>query len=61
MLQKDVAFKMKISPQRYSILEKNDGRSINKTKEIQQALNLTEKSAREFLNILIQMEQEQTR
>ena len=50
MQQKNVASKLKISPQRYSVLENNDDRPIERTNEILRAIGFTEATARKFLD-----------
>jgi len=52
MRQRDVAKRMKISTQRYSVLENNDNRPEERTCEILKALNITESMARDFLNTI---------
>ena len=50
MKQKEVAQKMKISSQRYSILENSEHLSYERTIEILAALDFTEEAARVLLN-----------
>jgi transcriptional regulator with XRE-family HTH domain len=54
MQQKNVACKMKISLQRYSILENDDDRPVKRTIEILQILDFNERTAREFLDLIPQ-------
>jgi len=53
MQQKDVARRMGISTQRYSILENNENRPLERTNEILRSLSFTESSARTFLDSIL--------